>query len=658
MAIVKMSKFNLIAFETQKSQILKNLQKFKEVDFIDIQVENENNENAKSDLKSEINLKKVVNNEELTKIDERLNSVENAIKLLQKYHTAEKGLKAMMKGNENYTFTELAEKAAFYDWKKISAELKALGNEYTNVKAQISKKYAEIDELSIWNKLDINPSELKSLKNVNSYLGYVPIKLKSEFISKISELNYTYYEELKITKDDVYYLIISDKNIEEKEKLDEILRSSNFSLADLNLNQIPNDYVASLKEEIDELKAQNNDIKEKIKGYDSELSNLQAVSDYLRNKKLRIETSEKLVQTKNTCVINGWIPTEKREEFESYVKEATGDNYYVSYEEAKRDDEEVPIKLKNGKLASSFEALTGMYAYPKYNEIDPTPLIAPFYIIFFGMMGADVGYGLVLLLGSIFVLKKFNLSKKVKSFIQFFFYLSFAVIIWGAVYGSYFGLPLFKGLVDPAKEYNKLLIVSVIFGIIHIFFGLGLKAYLLLKDGKKLDAIYDVLFWYMALSGGMLYLVFKIMNLNPTVATISGIIAIIGMIGIVLTGGREAKSVGAKLGGGLYSLYGISGYVGDFVSYSRLMALGLAGGFIAQAINMIIDMVKGSTFGLLAVPLIFIGGHFFNMFLSFLGGYVHTSRLMYVEFFGKFYEGGGKPFKDFRVDDKHVNIKD
>ena len=130
------------------------------------------------------------------------------------------------------------------------------------------------------------------------------------------------------------------------------------------------------------------------------------------------------------------------------------------------------------------------------------------------------------------------------------------------------------------------------------------------------------------------------------------------MIGIVLTGGREAKGVGAKLGGGLYSLYGISGYVGDFVSYSRLMALGLSGGFIAQAINMIIGMVSGSWIGLIFIPVIFIGGHFFNMFLSFLGGYVHTSRLMYVEFFGKFYEGGGRPFKDFREESKYINLED
>ena len=181
---------------------------------------------------------------------------------------------------------------------------------------------------------------------------------------------------------------------------------------------------------------------------------------------------------------------------------------------------------------------------------------------------------------------------------------------------------------------------------------------MLIRDGKALDAVYDVLFWYMALMGGMAYLVFKMKNLSPAVTSVSMWIMIVGMVGIVLTGGRDAKGVGAKLGGGLYSLYGISSYVGDFVSYSRLMALGLSGGFIASAINMIAGMISGSWVGMIFIPVILLGGHLFNMFLSFLGAYVHTSRLMYVEYFGKFYEGGGKPFKDFRTENKYINLDD
>ena len=194
-----------------------------------------------------------------------------------------------------------------------------------------------------------------------------------------------------------------------------------------------------------------------------------------------------------------------------------------------------------------------MYAYPRYNEIDPTPLFTPFYILFFGMMGADVGYGLVLLLATMFVLKVVNLSSQMRKSIKFFFYLSFSVIFWGLLYGSYFGatIPGMWRLVDPASQYNDLLIGSIVFGVVHIFVGLAIKAYMLIRDGKSLEAVYDVLFWYMALIGGMLFLIFKLMNLSAVVANVSMWVMIAGMAGIVLTGGREAKGVGAKLGGGL-----------------------------------------------------------------------------------------------------------
>ena len=162
----------------------------------------------------------------------------------------------------------------------------------------------------------------------------------------------------------------------------------------------------------------------------------------------------------------------------------------------------------------------------------------------------------------------------------------------------------------------------------------------------------------MAITGGIVTLISGPLKLGSNVSNISMWVMIIGMLGIFLTGGREAKSIGGKFGGGLYSLYGISSYVGDFVSYSRLMALGLSGGFIAQAMNMISGMLSTTWIGMVFVPVVFIGGHLFNMFISFLGAYVHTSRLIYVEFFGKFYEGGGKPFKEFRTESKYINIKD
>ena len=657
MAIVKMSKFDLVVFAEQRAKVLKKLQKFKEVNFVDIELHDENGELSKDAVEG---VTKYVNNEELTHIDERLYQLSNAISLIKKYDERKTRLRDVIHGNENYTFDELARKALTYDWKKVSSELNKIGTQYSQIKSEISKKYMRYDEIDLWERLDVNPKELKNLKKVNTFLGIVPIKLKGSFIDGISELDKTYYEELKIVKDEVYYLVISSIDESEKEKLAEVFRNSSFTVENLDIDAVPQDYKNGLQKEISELKKEKRRLKAQIKTYSEDLTDLQAVYEYMQNKKLRIVESEKLAQTENTILIKGWIPTEKVSEFEKVIKDEAGDNYYLTFTDADRDDATVPIKLKNGKVASTFENLTGMYAYPRYNEIDPTPLFTPFYILFFGMMGADVGYGLVLLLATMFVLKVVNLSSQMRKSIKFFFYLSFSVIFWGLLYGSYFGatIPGMWRLVDPASQYNDLLIGSIVFGVVHIFVGLAIKAYMLIRDGKSLEAVYDVLFWYMALIGGMLFLIFKLMNLSAVVANVSMWVMIAGMAGIVLTGGREAKGVGAKLGGGLYSLYGISSYVGDFVSYSRLMALGLSGGFIASAINMIAGMIGGNWFGMIFIPVILIAGHLFNMFLSFLGAYVHTSRLMYVEYFGKFYEGGGKPFKDFRTENKYINLDD
>ena len=657
MAIVKMSKFDLVVFAEQRAKVLKKLQKFKEVSFVDIELHNENGELSKDAVEG---VTKYVNNEELTHIDERLYQLSNAISIIKKYDERKTRLRDVIHGNENYTFDELAKKVLTYDWKKVSSELNKIGTQYSQIKSEISKKYMRYDEIDLWERLDVNPKELKNLKKVNTFLGTVPIKLKGSFIDGISELNKTYYEELKIVKDEVYYLVISSIDESEKEKLTEVFRNSSFTVENLDIDAVPQDYKNELQKEISELKKEKRRLKAQIKTYSEDLTDLQAVYEYMQNKKLRIVESEKLAQTENTILIKGWIPTEKVSEFEKVIKDEAGDNYYLTFTDADRDDATVPIKLKNGKVASTFENLTGMYAYPRYNEIDPTPLFTPFYILFFGMMGADVGYGLVLLLATMFVLKVVNLSSQMRKSVKFFFYLSFSVIFWGLLYGSYFGatIPGMWRLVDPASQYNDLLIGSIVFGVVHIFVGLAIKAYMLIRDGKSLEAVYDVLFWYMALIGGMLFLIFKLMNLSAVVANVSMWVMIAGMAGIVLTGGREAKGVGAKLGGGLYSLYGISSYVGDFVSYSRLMALGLSGGFIASAINMIAGMISGSWVGMIFIPVILLGGHLFNMFLSFLGAYVHTSRLMYVEYFGKFYEGGGKPFKDFRTENKYINLDD
>ena len=199
----------------------------------------------------------------------------------------------------------------------------------------------------------------------------------------------------------------------------------------------------------------------------------------------------------------------------------------------------------------------------------------------------------------------------------------------------------------------KLLIFSLILGGIHIFVGMGVQAYMYIRDGHALDAVLDIGLWYLLLIGLVLFGIGG--NLNDTAVTIGKYMAIVGAVGILLTGGRKKKGLG-KITGGLGSLYGITSYLSDVLSYSRLLALGLATGVVAQVINTLGALAGGGVVGSIVLILVFLFGTVFNLAINALGAFVHSCRLQYVEFFGKFYTGGGREFHPFGRKTKYIKI--
>jgi len=485
----------------------------------------------------------------------------------------------------------------------------------------------------------------------------VPKKLMEKLKSDLEPLKETHFEVLSEGKDEAYILGITSST--EREEFNEILRNNSYTSLSIPTEGTPTAEMEKIRVELSRMKSEKAEVKAEIKSMANYLPQFEEVYEYLLNKKLRFAAESNFLKTENVNVISGYVPTEKAVQLRKAVEGAQDNAFYLEIEDAVDTGKEVPILLKNGSFSETFESLTTMYALPTYNSVDPTPYLAPFYFAFFGMMVADLAYGIILLAITGVALKFFNLDKGTKLFVKFLFYLSFSVIAWGLIYGSFFGdLIKLPSLIAPMEQYTELLVISIIFGGIHLFYALAIKAYLSFREGKPLDALFDVGFWYMALMGAIGFLAAGFVPVPDVVQPISMWVMIIGMVGIVLTGGRENKSVGGKLAGGFYSLYGISGYIGDFVSYSRLMALGLSGGFIAVAMNMIMNMLFDmGPIGILPGIIIFIFGQLFNLFLSALSAYVHTSRLTYVEFFGKFYEGGGKAFKLFRNKSKYINVE-
>ena len=648
MAIVKMNKFNLFVFDSERDNLLHELQKFEYVHFVNLE---------EDESLIEQGLESVSVPEDIVEVNEEISKVKYAIDLLSRYQIKDSGIKAMLEGKETLSFEELERRALEFDYQPIYNEVKNLSNEFNSIEQETSRLVSLKEELAHWEGLEYPIKDLTTFKQCEAYTGIIPVKMKDRLTENLLKLEYTYAEIVSEDKKNIYLFALTTKD--EMDKLNEILRMNGFTSIKLRIEGTPKEELNSIDKRLKLLEDRKSNIISKFRELSENVHNLEILYEYLMNKKLRIAASENFLKTEKVNVIKGYIPMDKSREFTEIVGETQKNAYYLEISEADEDDPNVPILLKNSRFAETFESLTSMYALPKYNEIDPTPLLAPFYLAFFGMMVADAGYGLLMVIACLVALKVVKMSESQERFIRFFYYLGYSTIFWGAVFGSYFGgaIPI-PGLMNPANEYQKLLIMSIAFGLIHLFFALGIKAYMSIRAKKYLDALYDVGFWYMALSGGIVLILTMVVPLAPIVGTISKIVFIIGAVGIVLTNGRDARTIGGKLASGLYSLYGISSYVGDFVSYSRLMALGLSGGFIASAINMMVEMLFG--LGIAGIPfgiLVFIVGQLFNVFLSLLGAYVHTIRLTYVEFFGKFYDGGGREFNIFRSKPKYINLK-
>ena len=471
-----------------------------------------------------------------------------------------------------------------------------------------------------------------------------------------NDLNDCYLEIISKDNQETYFFALTNKDNEKV--VEDALRGYGFTPFKFEEEETPLKLIHDYNERISIIDANKFILKEELAGYDEELKIIQLAYEYYNNLVSRKTISSNFLKTESTTLIQGWVPINQNEKFTTIAKEVLGDDYYLNFEDVKEEEiDDVPILLENNDLNASFEAVTGMYSLPKYNDIDPTPLVTPFYLIFFGMMVADAGYGLLMLIGTLLALKFFHFDEEMKKMVKFFMYLSFPTIVFGLMYGSVFGdLIKFKGLIDTNKDFMTILVLSLVFGVIQIFFGLGIKAFVLIKMGKPLEAFMDVGSWVITLlslggigAGAMLNI--------PVLKTICIAGAIIGALLIVFTQGRAAESIGGKIGQGLYELYGITSYIGDLVSYTRLMAIGLSGGSIAGAINMIIKMVPGPIGIFIIGPLLFVIFQTVNLLLSLLSGYVHTLRLTYVEYFSKFYEGGGRAFKPFETKNKYINLK-
>lgn len=647
MAIVKMKKFTLLAFESQKKELLKNLQQLQSVQFSEIDVE-------ESELKDY--LKQDSAYVEISEIEDKQSQIKTIIDLLHKFQPKKSGLKELKEGKESLTYENLQKRIENIDWKSQYAVIKDREGKLNKKHSKIDKLIGEIEQLSKWEKLDIPLNAAKGFRTCIAHLGTVPNNIIDSMREELSSnFEDCYIEVISADAKDSYIFLLFHKDNEKE--IENLLKRYSFSTVEYDYQLEPKEVIREFSSKIKEIQEEILEIEEELKVYARNIQDFKLIYEFNESELLRLNSYQNFLKSKNTVTIEGYVPSENSQEFEKVIKNVLDNAYYLELEDAKGD--ETPVLLKNNSVVECFEPITEMYSLPKYTEIDPTALLMPFYFIFFGMMLSDAAYGIILFVGALIGLKFFNLDDEMRKTVKMFCLLGLSTTFWGIMYGSYFGdaIKLPAIWMKPDSNVMLLMIVSVGLGLVQIYIGLGVKAYMLIRDGKVIDALCDVGFWYLTLTGLLLWGLggFGVIN-SPTVTMVAKYAAIAGMVLIVLTNGREANSIGGKLGQGFYSLYNITGYVGDLVSYTRLAALGLATGFIGTAFNMMVGMFPNIYAKIIAGGLIFLAGHLFNLFINALGAYVHTSRLQYLEYFGKFYEGGGNAFKPLKYSSKYIKI--
>lgn len=669
MAVLKMQRITICALKKNRKAILEKLQSLGVLEVNHILDEDED-------------FRKMDTAERKTGFEKAAAAVDQALAILEQYAPEKKSVFSALEGKKLISADEeMKVREERRDLLRIARQIYDLDREHAEQQAAVSRLTNSIESLTPWLGLDV-PLKTTETERTVFFPGVMPGGTTAGRICEILEEKApdTAGADVHIVSRDqstVYLGVVCLK--EDAGAVEEALRGEGFARPAQVWDETPETEKADLEAEAAYMRKQAADTEEKIRALAKRREELQIVADYYRVRADKYEVLGELPQSERTFVISGYIPAAVADE----VAEKLMRKYdcMVDVEELK-EDEEPPVILKNNPFSANMEGVVESYGLPVKGEIDPTTIMSFFYVFFFGMMLSDAAYGVIVaVVCGILVWKFPRMSAGMRKSLKLFFWCGLSTIVWGVLFGGYFGnivdivTEKFTGtkITPPAlwfiplNEPMKLLLYSLLFGVIHLFTGLAIKGYLCIKDRKYMDFFCDVVLWFMLLIGLILMLLPS--ELFASIAqmeivfpgwinTLAKGLAIIGAAGIVLMSGRGNKNPVLRLALGAYDLYNITGWLSDVLSYSRLLALGLATGVIASVINQMGSMLPNNVIGIIFFILIFIVGHSMNLAINLLGAYVHTNRLQFVEFFGKFYEGGGRPFHPFRENTKYAEIKE
>lgn len=591
-------------------------------------------------------------------------TVSQALEILNRYSPEKKPITEMFESRTEVE-TDTFGRGAMQLEKIMSVanDIVRSSQEISESEKNISQLDVKCDILRQWEKLDV-PLNFKGTATTSAFIGSVPsgVSLEENFPDG------TYTEIISKSKEQTNLFILCSNKV--SDEVDELLRKNSFIPVSETENAVPAEIIEHCKNERKVLERRITELEKHITDFTEQRKSLKFAVDYLQMRKDKYNALGSLGFTENTFVLNGYIPEKYAGSLQKELEKKF--TVYIDFTDPTEEDD-IPVLLENSSFSAPVEGITKMYSMPSKSDVDPTPVMSFFYYLFFGMMLSDAGYGLLMLIGTTIVLKKFRLDKTMKKTMTMFRNCGISTLIWGALFGSWFGdivqvvgreyfgkeigsIALwFQPLDDPIK----LLLYSFALGILHLFLGVGVSFKMAWDDGRKIDAILDTVPVYMTILGVAPLAASILVSVPAILKTIGMYLMIAGVVLIVLTSGRSSKSVFGKFFGGIYALYNTAtGYLSDILSYSRLLALGLATGSIASVINLIGTMPENMIVKTILLVVVFIVGHTANLAINLLGAYVHTDRLQFVELFGKFYTGGGREFAPFTANTQYITFKE
>lgn len=685
--IAEMKKLYLLGHNSQKSKILKALYRSKLIEV----AETEDLESLSNNFSENLNLDEV---------NEKLGRLSNAINFMTAQKREGKKLVKLTKKDEDkfvYTpvkvkisestprltydeFTSYAdrEKEIF----KIVSELEQINSNYAEIAGETAKILGVKAQVECFKNVNLKLDSFCDTKTVSVFYGTVPTENKEALTLALAELEmplvYDVYDGEKVVP---FAFLCLKENVEE---LNQKLQEFDFTRSMLAYSKTATEKLSELDNRLSELENEKRELLSRSLKDEVYLKDFKVLYDYYLVEKAKLEAENKFKGDDAVFVLKAWYPIDREEKLKALLDIVCDELVYELRDATEEDD--VPTLVRNSKLVTPFQSITNMFSPMNYwSDFDSNPIMTFFYFLFFGVMIADAGYGLLMAIGGLILLKVLKPVPGKGKLIVIITLGGVSTVIWGIIFGGWFGidlellgieskflssligLNLFQPLGEPLIMLGMCLglgVLQIIVAMICNVYNLFRKAVKYCKDNKErrneyiVEAFSSSITWLLVMFGIGFVALALLLKVNPCLYV--GIVLIaLGVVGILVCSAIKKKSA-LGLITGIAKLYDGVNIVSDILSYARLFGLGLAGGVVAMVVNMlasvIIGMIPVPVIGvIISIPIIIVG-HVFNLFISGLGAYVHDCRLQFIEFYGKFYEGGGRLFTPLGSNTKYTYI--